>query len=282
MTAHLARARTLMLVLLLAAVCALPMFAGSAVIGSVAGSINATISGQAILPNTTVLSGDSVQVRDGMAVVSLGKGSRMIFGRETLASFLRGSEEVTVLMSRGNVAVYHPADGSAVLIKAGNAAISPAQGFATQGEIAMVGDTVVVSAREGTLKVLSNGRTTEVTKGRTISVNARASRSSDPQAGIGAGLSGGVSTGLQVGSLAASGTAAVVGGIAISRAGDAKTLATSASSNAAAAAAAAASAQAAASTATSTATAAGCAVNAINSVLAPGSASPFTPPSGTC
>jgi len=188
------------------------------------------------------------------------------------------------ILSRGNVAVYHPAEGSALLVKAGDAAISPAQGFATQGEIAMVNDVVVVTAREGTLKVQSNGRTAEVTKGKTLSLSARASRSPDPKGGGAAGGGGGFpySLALQGGSLGASGTATVLGGVTIGRAGDAKTLANQASSNAAGAASAANSVISAANGANSAANNAGCAVNAVNSAVNPGSASPFTPAAGTC
>jgi hypothetical protein len=46
-------------------------FAGSVVIGSVAGSKNATIDGQVVLPNTTIVSSESLQVNDGAAVVAI-------------------------------------------------------------------------------------------------------------------------------------------------------------------------------------------------------------------
>ena len=86
--------------LLLAMLAAMPVLAGSAVVGSVAGSMNATVGGQALLPNTTIFSGDSVQVRDGVAVLAVGNTGRMILGRDTVASFLRDSNAVTVVLSR--------------------------------------------------------------------------------------------------------------------------------------------------------------------------------------
>ncbi|HUX09409.1 MAG TPA: hypothetical protein VMW51_02125, partial [Terriglobia bacterium] len=52
----------------------MPVLAGSAAVGSVAGSRNATLSGEALVPNTTVFSGDNLQVRDGVAVVALDQG----------------------------------------------------------------------------------------------------------------------------------------------------------------------------------------------------------------
>src|SRR5713226_7692256 len=93
-----------------------PTFAASAVVGSVAGGINATIGGQALVPNTTLFSGDSLRVKDGAAVVAMGMGSRMVFGRETVASFERGTDEVTVLLGQGNVSMYHAEGGTAMRV----------------------------------------------------------------------------------------------------------------------------------------------------------------------
>ena len=111
--------RLTLFALLMGAVATVPALAGSAVIGSVAGSMNATVGGQSLLPKTTIFSGDSLQVRDGVAVVAVGNNSRVIFGRDTVASFLRDSNEVTVLLSQGNVSMLHPSEGSAVRVKAG-------------------------------------------------------------------------------------------------------------------------------------------------------------------
>ncbi|HEV2380174.1 MAG TPA: hypothetical protein VG206_10315, partial [Terriglobia bacterium] len=55
-------------VVLAALLVAAPLYAGSAVVGSVAGSLNATVGGQALVPSTVIFSGDSLQVKDGAAV----------------------------------------------------------------------------------------------------------------------------------------------------------------------------------------------------------------------
>jgi len=115
--------------ILLGLVAAVPAFAGSAVVGSVAGSMNATVGGQTLLPNTTLFSGDSLQVKDGVSVVALGNASRMVFGRDTVASFLRDSNEVTVLLGQGNVSVFHEADGMPVRMKVGDVSVVPVSGF---------------------------------------------------------------------------------------------------------------------------------------------------------
>jgi hypothetical protein len=149
---------------------AVSLWGASAVIGSVAGSTNATVGGQALVPNTTLFSGDNLRVSDGAAVVAMGMGSRMVFGRDTVASFERGPEEVTVLLGQGSVSMYHPEAGVALRVKAGDIAVSSGKGFKTLGEVAMLNGAVVVTAKEGTLRVDGAGRTTEVTKGKTIAI----------------------------------------------------------------------------------------------------------------
>jgi hypothetical protein len=241
--------RLTLFALLVGAVATVPALAGSAVIGSVAGSMNATVGGQSLLPNTTIFSGDSLQVRDGVAVIAVGNNSRVIFGRDTVASFLRDSNEVTVLLSQGNVSMLHPNDGTPVRVKAGNVSVTSSTGFKTLGEVAMLNGSVVVTAKEGTLKVEDHGATKNVTKGQTIVVTPKTADSK----GGGAGWGGGNDTALLIVGVGAGATAAVLAGVAVSRAGKATTAANEAT---AAAAAAGSSATAAANAANSTAAAA--------------------------
>jgi len=208
-----------LLALLLSMVATLPVLAGSAVVGSVAGSMNATVGGQALLPNTTIFSGDSVQVRDGVAVLAVSNTSRMVLGRDTIASFLRDNNAVTVLLTQGNVSVFHAADGSAVQVKAGSVSVAPAKGFKTLGEVAMLNGSVVISAKEGALDVNDHGTVKKVAKGQTIVVAPKAKN------GGNAGGGGGNSTILEVAAVGAGGLAAILAGIGISRADDAKTAA---------------------------------------------------------
>lgn len=229
---------------LLAAVVAVPVFAGSAVIGSVAGSKDATVGGQALLPSTTLFSGDSVAVKEGVAVVAMGQGSRMVFGRQTQASLLREGDGVTVLLGEGNVTMYHPTAGVGLKVKAGTVTVSPESGTASQGEIAMLNGLVQVTSKEGTLKVEGNGPAQEVAKGKTITVKAKAAAA--PQAG-GASAGAPVSsmTAGEIATIAGAGAAGVGAGFSIaarSKASDAANLANeaiTAANNAAAAATAA-------------------------------------------
>ena len=247
--------RVTLFALLVGAVATVPALAGSAVIGSVAGSMNATVGGQSLLPNTTIFSGDSLQVRDGVAVIAMGNNSRVIFGRDTVASFLRDSNEVTVLLNQGNVSMLHPNDGTAVRVKAGNISVTPAAGFKTLGEVAMLNGSVIVTAKEGALQVDNNGTTKNVSKGQTIVFSPK---TADNKGGSGAGWGNTGNTALEVAAVGAAGIGAVLAGVAMSRAGNANTAATAAISaaNAATSAANAANSTAAAAAASAAAAAA--------------------------
>lgn len=261
--------RMSLFVLLLGMVAYLPAFAGSAVIGSVAGSMNATVGGQALLPNTTLYSGDSLQVKDGVAVVAVGQTSRLVFGRDTVASFLRDATEVTVLLSQGSVSVFHPDGNDAVRVKAGDVSIAPASGFKSLGEVAMAGGSVVVTAKEGSLNVGRDGKNVKVAKGQTITITPKTAN----KAGAAAWGGGCPNCALAAGALGAGVVAAILSGVAMSRSGDAKDAANQASATASAAkssadqaasdaAAAAAAAAAAQASADNAAWLAGCTLNA--------------------
>ncbi len=274
-------ARFSLYLILLGLVAVAPVFAGSAVVGSVAGTMNATVGGQTLLPNTTLFSGDSLQVKDGVAVVALGNASRMVFGRDTVASFLRDSDEVTVLLGQGNVSVFHDVSGTPVRMKIGDVSVVPVSGFKTLGEVAMLNGTVIVTAKDGALRVdEGNGKVVNVAKGKTLTVTPQMKA---PQGGGSAGRCCGGSAGVwPIVATAAAGAAAILAGVAVSRAGNANTNATDAASAAAAAASAAAAATSAAEAAASAEAASenslGCALNVLANSL--GEPSPYAPPTG--
>lgn len=173
----------------------------------------------------------------------------MVFGHQTRATFLREGDGVTVLLGQGNVSMYHPDAGTGLRVKAGDVTVAPAAGYKTQGEVAMVNGAVVVTTKEGLLKVEGNGPAMEVGKGKTITV--KAANAAAPQAGAapaaGAAVSH-VSTAAVMGVAAAGagGTAAVLSGVAMKRANDAKDAAVAATAEATAAASAATAGEAAA------------------------------------
>jgi hypothetical protein len=250
----------------------MPMLAGSAAVGSVAGSRNATLSGEALVPNTTVFSGDNLQVKDGVAVVALEAGNRMVFGRETEASFLREAKAVTVLLSRGDVSLYHPGENFGVRVKAGDVTVSPAAGYKTLGEVAMRDGSLVVTAKQGMLQVERQGRTEQVGVGKTMRLPVKAAGAPVPNP---AGPPDGnphITTANTLGvlTLGAGTAAAVLAGLDLSRTNDAKAAANAAET-------AANNATAAANAAGAAANAAGCALNNLNPLVTP---SPYEPPSG--
>ena len=277
--------RTFLFITLLG-LASLPAFAGSAVIGSVAGSMNSSVGGQPLLPNSTIFSGDTLKVKDGAAVVAMSDGSRLVFGRETEASFLRDGNEVTVLLGQGNVSVFDPNSSASLRVKTNDLSIAPAKGFKTLGEVATLNGAVVVTVKEGSLRVEGNGSPVEVTKGKTITIQPKTARA--PQGGA-QKMGGGSSTDtlLDAAGLGAGVVAAILAGIGISRADDAKSAANAATAaankadaDAVAATAAANAATAAANNATAEAVTVGCALNNFNDTTFQ-EPSPFTPPSGT-
>jgi hypothetical protein len=179
-------ARSYLCVFLLPLVAEALAYAGPAVVGLVASSTNATVGGETILPNTTLFSGDSLQVNDGVAVVVLGSTSRMIFSRDTVASFQRDSDEVTVLLRQGDVSLYHAEDTMPVRVKVGDVSVVPVSGFKTLGEVAAGNGEVMVTAKDGRLRVDGNGHTINLAKDETITMLAKASA---PQSAGGSSVS---------------------------------------------------------------------------------------------
>jgi len=275
------------LLLLLGISCA-SAFAGSAVIGSVAGAMNATVSGQPVIPNSVVFSGDNLNVADGATVIALGDGSRLMFGRDTKASFLRDGDQVTVQLEQGSVSVYHTGANSGLRVKVNDVTIAPVAGFTTMGQIAAVNGGIAVSSQQGLLRVQGQNSSVTVAQGKTITIRAKSAGAPQAAGGSQKFAGGGGSTLLEGAALGAGAAAAILAGIGLSRANDAKTEATAANSSAAAAIGAANSATSAANSATAAATSAanaanlaGCAVNNLNVQFGfPAEPSPYTAPSG--
>jgi len=186
--------------------------------------------------------------------------------------------------------VFHDVDGMPVRMKIGDVSVVPVSGFKTLGEVAMLNGAIVVTTKEGMLRVEGNGPAINVAKGKTITVvpGANAPQGGGKAPGGGAGrccgsnIWGITGTGLSAAAL-------IVAGLAVSRAGSASDNAATAASAAAAAALAAAAATSAANAATSAANAAasaaaaaanaiGCALNVLAN--SEGHPSPYTPPAG--
>ena len=115
----------------------------------------------------------------------------------------------------------------------------PVSGFKTLGEVAYVNGTIIVTAKEGTLRVQGNGQAMNVANGKSITIFPG---SNAPQGA--AGPSGGQphvrSNFVGISDAIIGGVGLVVGGVALSRASTASDNASSATSAAQAAASAAA------------------------------------------
>ncbi|HET7212240.1 MAG TPA: hypothetical protein VFL79_01515 [Terriglobia bacterium] len=153
---------------------------GPAAVGSLVGSRNATLDGHAPLPHTVLLSGDKVAVKDGLAMVTLDRGNRMILGRDSEAVFLREAGVLTIEITRGNLSLYHSPGGSGLRVKAGNVTVAPAGYPEALGEFALADGLLMVTARNGCLEVEKDGATRKVEIGHTLTVSASAARAPAP------------------------------------------------------------------------------------------------------
>jgi hypothetical protein len=230
-----------------------------------------------MLPNSTIFSGDHLQVQNGAAVIALANGSRMSLGQNTEAQFLKEEEGgVNVALAKGNVSMYHPAEGTNLQVNVEDWAITPGKGYKTVGEIAMLNKSVMVTAKQGLLHVEGGGQTIDVAQGKTVTLLPKTKDM--PQAGTSQKLVSG--SGLGAAAAVLAGVGAAFGIASFIEAKDAKNNANSATSAADAAASAATAANSNAVLAGSAANAAGCALDTLNPTVTP---SPYIPPTGfTC
>ena len=286
MTLQERKVRTVLVLFMLGALASIPALGDSNVVGAVVAAKNASVGGVALMPGHTIFSGDDLRVEYGMTLVTMGKGSRMVFGRDTVASFERNSSEVTALLERGSVSVYHPMDDLMPLrLEVGNLSIVPAEGFGTLGEVAVTGEGVVIKTAQGLLRVEADGtgQAFQVAKGETVKFVPRTAAAPQQQGGAQPHRRrkrGGFFW-LPVGAAAAGG---ILAAVAVSNAGGANDAANKARADAAAAAADANAAANAANTAAQNAINFNCAVQKISDSLLgnPPEASENEPPIPGC
>ena len=214
------------------------------VVGQVTLTQATTLDGQPVKAQTTVFSGDTLAVGEGVAVLVVGSGSQVRLGSDTVANFIKEGDVIIVQLEKGIVSISSAKDGL-VKVTATGMEISPVGRFKTIGHIAMLGVTpgsLSVTAREGSLKITQPGSSpVTVTSGSTIIVRTQtAAGAPAPQGGSGgSGTLVGVAAGASIGTL-------IVSAVAASKAGDANSSANSAltAANAATSAATAATASA--------------------------------------
>lgn len=153
-----------------------PAASGPLPVGSLVGSRNASLDGHDPLPHTTVLSGDRLRVADGLAVVTLERGTRIILGRQSEATFLRDASAEKVTLTRGDLALYHPKSDGDFLVEAGGVRVTPARRSKTRAELDMARGVLAITAKDGSLRVEVSGITKEIRQGQTITINLAAAR----------------------------------------------------------------------------------------------------------
>jgi len=223
MTCKYFASRMLLAAFLVTALCA-PLALAGAALGTIAGAVNATVSGEAIQPDTVVFSGDTLQIGDRGAVVVMTRGNRVVFGQRTAASFRKGSNEVAVLLQGGNLSMFHPTSAESLCVRLGPLSVSPMKGFNTLGDVALLNGVAVVTAKEGKLRLEKNGSVVEVRTGQTVTVSTKVAREPQgaPSAGAGAPTHlGGSSSLVQWITLGAGTVGATVGLVALSHSNNA-------------------------------------------------------------
>jgi hypothetical protein len=244
---------------------AVPSFAGTVVVGSVAGGTDATVGSEKLVPGYTLFSGDNVHVQKGQAFINVGHGTHLVFGQNTSVSLDKGSDGVTAYLSKGSVSLVHPGeDSDSVRLKIGNLMIVPGQGFATVAQVAATDRELVISTASGMVRVEADGKTIEIPKGKAAHF---VPKTQAPQQAGAPKFSGGHDWVLNAFAVLAT-TAIVLAIIALSRSNDAIHTANQA--------------KAAAEQANQNAIAAGCALDLVvaqNNLQPP---SPFVPVGGTC
>lgn len=140
-------------------------------------SKNATLDGQPPLSYTTLLSGDRLQVADGVAMLTVEQQNHLMLGKDTDASLSRGENGVTVSLSHGIVALEHPQASETFQVKVGDVTVTPSKGFRSLGEIASTDGLLMVSAKNGALQVEHDGSMSEVAEGKTITIPTAAGAS---------------------------------------------------------------------------------------------------------
>jgi hypothetical protein len=157
-----------------AAICAVSVIAGqnafaASVIGVVTESSQASIGGSPALRGQTVLSGDSLFVGDGAAIILLAPATRIVARRDTQVAFQRDRDGATVaLMARGDLSFSHDGDNPEILVRTRNITIRPASRLRTQGVVTMRDGALTIAASSGSVRVEGAGQAMDIPEGRAV------------------------------------------------------------------------------------------------------------------
>jgi hypothetical protein len=165
------------LLVVLCSLVALPLSAASMIVGSAIESVGARIDSHAVRAGRAILSGESLQVEDGSALISLNGGSRLDLGKNTTASFQREGEAITAVLDHGTLHFQHPShDKTPLRIRAADISMVPEGGSETLATIAMTSDTLIVMTREGGVSLQGGGKSVRVPQGKMITLHSYPAR----------------------------------------------------------------------------------------------------------
>jgi hypothetical protein len=190
------------------------VFAAS-VIGVVTESSKASIGGSPVLRGQTVLSGDSLLVGEGAAVILLApttptaRAVTVTLRRDTQVSFQREPDGSTIaLLARGDLSFSHESGNPDFGVRTGNVTIRPASHLRTLGVVTISEGALTIAAASGSVRLEESGQPMEIPEGKAVRLQAGSQSGSDTSTGTIA------PTGSTVGTTGPSWAAPVICGLA--------------------------------------------------------------------
>jgi hypothetical protein len=117
----------------------------------------------------TVLSGDSLVVGDGAAVIKLAGTARVIIRRDTQVSFQREQDGAALaLLARGDLSFSSYGDSPEIRVRTGNITILPAIHLRTQGVVTIKEGALRIMASSGTVRVEGAGQPMDIAEGKVV------------------------------------------------------------------------------------------------------------------
>jgi hypothetical protein len=144
------------------------VFAAS-VIGVVTESSKASIGGSPALRGHTVLSGDSIVVGDGAAVILLAPATRVIVRRDAQVSFQRERDgSAMAFLARGDMSFSHYGSEPEIGVRTGNVTIRPASHRRTRGIVTIRDGALTIAAASGSVRVEGTDQPMEIPEGKAV------------------------------------------------------------------------------------------------------------------
>lgn len=135
---------------LLTVLLACPAWTSPNVVGTTAASKAATVRGSALLPGSTIFSGDTIETgRQGSASISVTGGAQVRVGSESRIRLTRADEKARLELTRGRAA-FRVSNGAPFEARFADATLRPASGDAAVAFINMTGErTALIAAEKG-------------------------------------------------------------------------------------------------------------------------------------